>query len=144
MAATAAHLFEAVLADYRRALRDAGAVSGDPAGAAVDALFELFEQPRLLAVFDLYVAARTDRALRAALGPVMARHTANVDALARELLPWAAGDPERLGALVMLAVNAAQGAALGALARPTAERTRAMRELVKALGRGAFPAGAAR
>jgi hypothetical protein len=44
----------------------------------------------------------------------------------------------------MLAVNAAQGAALGALARPTAERTRAMRELVKALGRGAFPAGAAR
>lgn len=143
MAATAAHLFEAVLADYRRALEDAGAAARDPIGAAVDALFALFEQPRLVAVFDLYAAARTDRLLRAALGPVMEQHTANVDALARELLPWAAGEPERLGVLVALAVSAAQGAAVSALAAPTDQRTAAMRELVKRLGREAFDAGQA-
>lgn len=138
LAAAAAHLFEAVLADYRRALDRAAAAGGDPIDAAVDALFALFEQPRLLAVFDLYAAARTDARLQAALAPVLARHTANVDALACELLPWAAGAPDGLAALVTLAVNAAQGAALAALAHPDGERTAAMRRLVQAVGRAAF------
>lgn len=143
MASTAAHLFDAVLADYRLALGAAGSASDDRVGAAVDALFDVFEQPRLLALFDLYAACRTDRSLRAALGPVLVRHMENVDALARELLPWAAAEPDRLAGLVTLAVNAAQGAALSALARPSEGRTAAMRDVVKRLGREAFARGEA-
>ncbi len=107
------HLFAALVDDFRSAF---AGVAGEPepVRAALGLLRETFAQPRLLAAFELYTAARTDPGLRATLAPVIEEHRDNLRREARELLP-AAGDGPRFDALVDLVMSALQGAALGAL-----------------------------
>ena len=115
LAATAEQLFAGLIDAYREGMpRLAGA--DDRAAAAVALLWNVFEDPRLLAAIELYGAARTDRELARRLAPVAARHGENLHQLARELFPEAAARRPDFDALVSVVVQAIQGATLGSLA----------------------------
>jgi len=88
----------------------------DRAEAAVTLLWDVFEDPRLLAAIELYAAARTDRELALRLAPVAARHGENLHQLARELFPEAATRNPDFDAVVSVVVQAIQGVTLGSLA----------------------------
>ena len=115
LAATAERLFANLIDAYRDSMpRLVGAE--DRAAAAVQLLWDVFEDARLVAAIELYAAARTDRDLAARLAPVAARHGENLHQLARELFPEAAARRLDFDALVAVAVQAIQGATLGSLA----------------------------
>ena len=110
LAASVEHLFARLIEDFEAgftALED----EPDRVAAAVRLLRATFAEPRLLAAFELYTAARCDEALRAALAPVMAEHRENLRRAAARLFP----DVPRIGAVADAVVAAVQGAALGAL-----------------------------
>ena len=118
LSATVRHLFAQLIGDFEVAfarLPDAP----DRVAAGVRLLRESFAEPRLLAVLELYTAARTDTLLRADLVPVMAEHRENLRAAARRLFPGGA----RAEVVADALIAAVQGAALGALvlAEPEAE-----------------------
>ena len=115
LAAPAEQLFARLIDAYREAMpRLVGA--DDRAAAAVALLWDVFEDPRLLAAIELHGAARTDRDLARRLAPVAARHGENLHQLARELFPDAAARRPDFDALVSVVVQAIQGATLGSLA----------------------------
>jgi AcrR family transcriptional regulator len=117
------HVFAGLTEDYRRGFARI-ASRPDRLRGAVELLWAMFLQPRHLAALDLYLAARTDPELRAALAPVAARHRDNVLALAREYFPEAARDEARFARLLDLILNAMLGMALSRGlygARPAAE-----------------------
>ncbi len=116
LGATVRHLFAALVDDFRTAF---AGVAGEPEPftVALGLLRETFAQPRLLAAFELYTAARTDEGLRATLAPVMQEHRDNLRREALQLLPGAEGGA-RFEALVDVVMSALQGAALGALVLP--------------------------
>jgi AcrR family transcriptional regulator len=113
LGASVRHLFRGLIDDFRAAF-----AAVDPAAervsAALDLLRQAFAEPRLLAAFDLYTAARTDAGLRAALAPVMAEHRENLRAEARRLFPEADALAD-FDAVVDTVMAALQGAALGGL-----------------------------
>ena len=115
LAATAERLFANLIDAYRDSMPRLVGVE-DRAAAAVQLLWDVFEDARLLAAIELYAAARTDRELAARLAPVAARHGENLHALARELFPEAAARNPDFDALVSAVVQAIQGATLGSLA----------------------------
>lgn len=115
LAATAERLFGGLIDAYREEMPRLAGVD-DRAAAAVALLWDVFEDPRLLAAIELYGAARTDRELAARLAPVAERHGENLRALARELFPEAAARNPDYDALVAVVVQAIQGATLGSLA----------------------------
>ena len=78
-------------------------------------LWDLFQQPRLLVVYDLHTAARTDPELRQFMGPKEKAHRASIRELAAELYPEASDSPLFNGAIDIL-INAIQGAAIGSMA----------------------------
>jgi len=82
---------------------------------SLDKLWELFQQPRLLVVYDLHTAARTDPELKKFMGPKEQAHRSSIRDLAMELYPEAAGSPLFVGAIDVL-LNAIQGAAVGSMA----------------------------
>jgi len=126
VSAAAEHLFSSLVADYRAAFA-AGASASDRAAAAVDLLWSIFEQPRIAAAFELYLAARTDPELAARLAPVAARHAENLRREARALFPEAARSHPDFEALIDVVVGAFQGEAIApTLGDPQrAERMRA-------------------
>jgi AcrR family transcriptional regulator len=89
----------------------------DPIATGVALLWEVFQDPRLHAAYDLYTAARTDRDLRASLAPVVRDHYANLHQLARALLRdlVQVSDTE-LDDAVDLAILALQGLVLNEMA----------------------------
>jgi len=113
------HLFAGLVEDYHRAFEGA-ASARDRVEAAVRLLWERFEEPRLRAAFELYTAARTDPELRAALGPVLERHRANLLRAAAALFPEAARRNPSFDDAVDVVLAAMQGLAIGALAQPDA------------------------
>jgi AcrR family transcriptional regulator len=115
LAATAERLFANLIDAYRDSMPRLAGVE-DRAAAAVQLLWDVFEDARLLAAIELYAAARTDRELAARLAPVAARHGENLHALARELFSEAAARNPDFDALVSAVVQAIQGATLGSLA----------------------------
>lgn len=115
LAATAEQLFAGLIDAYREGMPRLAGVD-DRAAAAVALLWNVFEDPRLLAAIELYGAARTDRELAGRLAPVAARHGENLHQLARELFPEAAARRPDFDALVSVVVQAIQGATLGSLA----------------------------
>jgi len=115
LAATAEQLFAHLIDAYRDTLPRLAGVQ-DRAAAAVQLLWEVFEDPRLLAAIELYGAARTDRELATRLAPVAERHGENLRQLARELFPEAAARNPDFDAVVSVVVQAMQGATLGSLA----------------------------
>jgi AcrR family transcriptional regulator len=114
LASTAEQLFAHLIDAYRDGLPRLAGVQ-DRAEAAVQLLWEVFEDARLVAAIELYAAARTDRELACRLAPVAARHGENLHQLAHELFPEAAGRPG-FDAVVSVVVQAMQGATLGSLA----------------------------
>jgi AcrR family transcriptional regulator len=115
LAATAEQLFAHLIDAYREEMPRLAGVE-DRAAAAVELLWGVFEDARLLAAIELYGAARTDRELARRLAPVAARHGENLRQLARELFPEAAARNHDFDALVSVVVQAIQGATLGSLA----------------------------
>jgi AcrR family transcriptional regulator len=120
LAATAEALFAHLIDAYRDSMPRLAGVD-DRAAAAVELLWGVFEDARLLAAIELYAAARTDRDLAARLAPVADRHGENLHALAHELFPDAALRRPEFDAVVSVVVQAIQGATLGSLA--AGERT---------------------
>lgn len=118
LVATVEHLFAELIVDFRNALEAAGEGDDDddPIGRAVRHLDRTFREPRLLAAYDLYTAARTDRELAAALKPVVADHHEALRREARALFPRAAESNPDFEAFVDLVLSAMQGRALGSLA----------------------------
>ena len=133
----AEHLFAALIADFRSAF---AAVAGesDRVGAAVRALWSVFREPRLQAAFELYLAARTDAELAAALRPVYDRHTENLRREAGALFPGPAAANADFAAIVDLVVSAMQGVAMGGEALRDDARDARLLEYVTRLVRGAF------
>lgn len=115
LAATAEQLFANLIDAYRDSMPRLAGVE-DRAAAAVELLWGVFEDARLLAAIELYAAARTDRELALRLAPVATRHGENLHQLARELFPDAAARRPDFDAVVTAVVQAIQGATLGSLA----------------------------
>lgn len=113
LAAAVEDLFPRVLDGFRAAASEA-AEGPDRAATIVDLLFDAYRAPELEAAVELYVAARTDADLAAALAAVEPPHRSRLHALAAELLPDAAGHPA-FAALVDVIVDAVQGATSGRL-----------------------------
>jgi AcrR family transcriptional regulator len=134
LAATAEQLFAHLIDAYRDELPRLAGVQ-DRAAAAVELLWGVFEDPRLLAAIELYGAARTDRELARRLAPVAERHGENLHALARELFPEAAARNADFDALVSVVVQAIQGATLGSLASGDRSGFSPMLELLSELVR---------
>ncbi len=83
--------------------------------AAVHGLWQIFRRREMHAVFEVYVAARTDDALGLALQPILDRHRANILDEARRLFPEIASRAG-LEPAVDAIVYAMQGAVLGLFA----------------------------
>ena len=115
LAATAERLFANLIDAYRDSMPRLAGVE-DRAAAAVQLLWGVFEDTRLLAAIELYGAARTDRELAARLAPVAQRHGESLHQLARELFPEAAVRNPGFDAMTAVVVQAIQGATLGSLA----------------------------
>jgi AcrR family transcriptional regulator len=115
LAATVEHLFAALVAQYegRFAAVEAVAPGAGPAErlrSGLDLLWEVFQDERLLAAYDLFAAARTDPALRGDLLPVVRAHVANLHALADSLFGEVAElDADRFHTAVDLAAATMQG-----------------------------------
>jgi AcrR family transcriptional regulator len=110
VAATAEHLFANLVDTFRAGLPRLDART-DRAAVVVQQLWRVFQQPRLEAAFELYVAARTDDELARRLAPVSERHAENMRRLAHELFPEVAHDAA-FDAFVDFGISALQGAAI--------------------------------
>lgn len=119
LSAAIEHLFAALVEDYGRRFRVPTAES-DPVRRGVALLWEVFQDPRLVAAYDLYTAARTDAELRANLSVVARQHAEALHALAAMLYGDVA--PERLRAVVDLAILAMQGLVINEMASGREER----------------------
>jgi len=121
-----AHLFRNLVDEYRRDFAQLAADAAEPTsesaqdlvGAALQLLERSFRDPRLLAAFELYAVARTDREMRAAMEPVMRAHRDAIRDEAQGLFPDAAKSNPEFGAFIDVVIAAMQGRALGALAAP--------------------------
>jgi AcrR family transcriptional regulator len=91
--------------------------------SGVDALWEVYTDPTLYGGFELFLAARTDPALRAVTGPILRAHLDRELALARLLWPDAAASHPRFDATVVGLLATLQGLAVGAAAWPLPEDT---------------------
>lgn len=78
----------------------------------VAALWRVFQLPAMQALFEIYLAARTDPALARAIEPLMNAHRANIFREAQLLFPELAGRTA-LESAVDAVVYAMQGVALG-------------------------------
>ena len=111
LADAAQHLLQRVTAAYEEAFAGRGGVG---AREALEKLWETYRLPDLQAAVELYVAARTDPDLAAALARIEPAHRANLHRIALSVL-----DPELVAlpgfaAFVELALAAVQGAAMSA------------------------------
>jgi AcrR family transcriptional regulator len=119
LADAAAHLLGRVTTAYERAF--AGGRVG--VRAALEALWDTYREPELQAAMCLYVEARTDADLAAALQRIEPAHRANLQRIAVRVL-----DPEVVAlpgfaSFVELALAAVQGAAVGAAVLDTSRET---------------------
>lgn len=112
LAATVEHLYGGLRARYED---QAAGLRPDLAPAdrlriGVVLLWEVFQDERMRATYDLYAAARTDNALRAHLRAVMQAHAVHVHALAQAIFGDAATvGPERFHTVVDLVSSTMQG-----------------------------------
>ncbi len=136
--AAAAHLFEALLADYLRELART-ARRADRAETAVRALWTVFQRPQLMTVLELYLAARKDPVLAAVLKPAMNRHARALREEARRLFPGAAAAP-RFAATLDVLLELLQGMALSHAIAPDPAHERRVLALAIDLARRAVAA----
>lgn len=108
-------LFDRLYDTFRAGMEDI-AEADDRIAAAVQILWDLYRRPDLLAALELYVAARTDDELRAALLRLEAPHEERTLALAEELFPEAAATQPNFRLGVTLVIDTLQGAAVRGVA----------------------------
>jgi len=108
----AEHVLDAAVADYVARFAEIADTSDDVVGDAVRLLWQIHAEPRLAAVLELFVAARTDADLAAAVLAVNEPHSARVLVVARRLLPDYADHPQ-FEATFDLVISAVVGVALG-------------------------------
>jgi AcrR family transcriptional regulator len=138
VAAAVQHLFAQLREEYERAFAER-APRGDRIGVAIDLLWKIFQDPRLAAVLELYVAGRTDADLHAQIAPVAARHYAHVVRLAREFFPQASAR-EHFDDTLDLVLDTLQGMAVRQLVRPDETDLRRTLKLIKRLAAEAIAA----
>jgi AcrR family transcriptional regulator len=140
LAAAVQHLYARLTETYRKGFAALPA-EADRLHAALHLLWEIYLDPHLVAVVELQVAARTDRALLAALLPVGEAHHANVLRLAAESFPAAAASP-RFAATLDLILDTLGGLRTRALLRPDDPAIPRTLALLEELARDALAAGA--
>lgn len=115
LADAAAHLLGRVTTAYEQAF------SGRNVGIreALEALWATYRQPDLLAAMELYVAARTDPDLAAALARIEPAHRANLQRIALSVVDPALVALPGFASFVELALAAVQGASVGAAVADT-------------------------
>ena len=91
MAATTERVLEDVVGQFLGMAREF-AGQPEPIDQALRAVWSLFRSERLQATLELYVAARTDEALREALRPIFTTHRSAFLSAARALLPASADE----------------------------------------------------
>lgn len=106
-------LYSELVDQYREMVRSLPD-DADRVGESLQQLRTLFQQPRLLVVYDLHTAARTDLELRQVLAPKERAHRASIRELALEIFPEMTGSPVFASAIDVL-FNVVQGAAIGSL-----------------------------
>jgi AcrR family transcriptional regulator len=100
--------------DFRGAIDDAiDDAHGDRVHAGCAVLWRIFRAPEMRAVFEVYVAARTELDLGARLTPILDAHRASILAEARRLFPLTAAADQDVDEAIDAVVYAMQGAALG-------------------------------
>ena len=111
LADAAAHLLGRVTTAYEQAFAGRGGVS---AREALEALWQTYRLPDLQAAVELYVAARTDPDLAAALARIEPAHRANLQRIAFQVIDPALVARPEFAQFVELALAAVQGASIGA------------------------------
>jgi AcrR family transcriptional regulator len=142
IAAAVEHLYAKLRTDYED--RFAALPPGrQRLGAAIDLFWTVWQDPRLAAVVELHVAARTDAELLAALRPVAAEHQRHIVRLARRFFPREALGEPRFVAVLDLVQETLRGMAVGHLVEPDDARARRTRAILKELVAGALDGAAA-
>lgn len=111
LAAATEAVLEQLTADFLGAL-PAALAAGDLLAGGIQALWEVYQDPRLAGVFELFLAARTDPELAAAVRPILEAHAARELELARMLFPAAAARLDDFDAVVVGLMSTLQGAAV--------------------------------
>ena len=114
IAAAVDHLYASLRADYEQAFEGIPPGAGR-LGAAIALLWEVWRDPRLAAVLELHVAARTDEELAVALRPVAAEHQRRIVRLARRFFPREALSARRFDAVLDVVQETLRGLAVGYL-----------------------------
>jgi AcrR family transcriptional regulator len=127
-------LYARLREDFRRDLTEAER-RRDRTRAALELLAGVFARPEVTASLELHMAARTDAELRAAFEPVAAEHHGRILALARELFPVPPARKKQFETYIEMVLSVLQGAAIGALARPTAPPRADLLDALEWLGR---------
>lgn len=93
--------------------------------STLSALWQFFDTPELLAVFDLHIAARTDTEFKKALEPFERTHRLKIKAASERIFPELAANPQ-FHAAIEIILMAVQGASIGnlALLDPTVQKQR--------------------
>lgn len=123
IAAAVEHLYAGLRADYERAFQAIAPGEGKLA-AALALFWEVWQDPRLAAVLELHVAARTDEELATALRPVAAEHQRHIVRLARRILPREALSTRRFDDVLDVVQETLRGIAVGCLVERDAARVR--------------------
>ncbi len=112
IAAAVDHLYAGLRADYEEAFFRM-APGADRLSASIDLFWLVWQDPRLAAVLELHVAARTDRELAAALRPVAEEHQRHIVRLARRILPQEALSEPDFAAVLDVTQETLRGMAVG-------------------------------
>jgi AcrR family transcriptional regulator len=114
LAAVVEYLLAEFVADFDQEITKRRKKKGvDPIHASCVVLWKIFRRPEMRAVFEVYVAARTDATLAKLLTPILEKHRASILEEAQLLFPEVKGKREDFEAAVDAVVYAMQGAALG-------------------------------
>jgi AcrR family transcriptional regulator len=116
MGAAAEQILAGLFDDFLAAL-PAALTAPDPVEAGVQALWVVYQDPRLAGLFELLLAARCDPDLQQQLQGPLRAHADRERAFARTLFPEAAARPD-FDAVVTGLLSTLQGAAVAAGALP--------------------------
>jgi AcrR family transcriptional regulator len=116
LADAAAHLLGRVTTAYEQAFVGTGGVD---IRVALEALWQTYRSPDLQAAVELYVAARTDSDLAAALARIEPAHRANLQRIAVSVMDPAVVSQPGFASFVEVALAAVQGASVGAAVADT-------------------------
>ena len=123
LSAAAAELCAALFPKFRKGMRSHRS-GKDPVERALRGLWSVFKTDEVRVLHELYAAAPTEKALRAALIPILAEHRENVIAEGKHLFPELAALPN-FDTAVDFIITSMQGAALVLFAGQDAKKEKA-------------------